>query len=274
MTTAQKIIKYLALAFAIFLIFTIISAILGVLYAFSNVLGLKNNDDYSINKEISTIYLQNNDIEKLNIDVVYTNLIIKTGESLKIETNNSNIKCLEKNRLLKIEEKEHNWFWQNNEGDLIIYLPENLEFKEVEIDAGAGKISIENLQTQKLDLNLGAGETKVKNLTVTKDCEIESGTGVTNIEDSLINNMDLKLGVGEVNLATLLKGKNDIDAGIGSLNITLQGGKENYKMKAEKGLGQIDIDGNNLSSSQTFGNGENYIEIDGGIGNIKVDFEN
>ena len=273
MTTAQKIIKYLALAFAIFLIFTIISAILGVLYAFSNVLGLKNNDD-SISKEISTIYLQNNDIEKLNIDVVYTNLIIKTGESLKIETNNSNIKCLENNRLLKIEEKEHNWFWQNNEGDLIIYLPENLEFKEVEIDAGAGKISIENLQTQKLDLNLGAGETKIKNLTVTKDCEIESGTGVTNIEDSLINNMDLKLGVGEVNLATLLKGKNDIDAGIGSLNITLQGGKENYKMKAEKGLGQIEIDGNELSSSQTFGNGENYIEIDGGIGNIKVDFEN
>ncbi len=274
MTTAQKIIKYLALAFAIFLIFTIISAILGVLYAFSNVLGLKNNDDYSISKEISTIYLQNNDIEKLNIDVVYTNLIIKTGESLKIETNNSNIKCLENNRLLKIEEKEHNWFWQNNEGDLIIYLPENLEFKEVEIDAGAGKISIENLQTQKLDLNLGAGETKIKNLTVTKDCEIESGTGVTNIEDSLINNMDLKLGVGEVNLATLLKGKNDIDAGIGSLNITLQGGKENYKMKAEKGLGQIEIDGNDLSSSQTFGNGENYIEINGGIGNIKVDFEN
>ena len=41
MTTTQKIIKYLALSFAIFLIVTIISGILGALYALSVVLGLQ-----------------------------------------------------------------------------------------------------------------------------------------------------------------------------------------------------------------------------------------
>ena len=44
MTLAQKIIKYLALAFAIFLIVTIISGILGGLYALSGVLGLKKEN--------------------------------------------------------------------------------------------------------------------------------------------------------------------------------------------------------------------------------------
>ncbi len=272
MTTAQKIIKYLALAFAIFLIITIISAILGILYAFSNVLGLRNDDDNFIS-DIKTIYLENNDIESLNIDVAYTNLIVKTGDSLKVETNNNNIQCIENNKQLKIEEKEHDWFWRNNEGDLIIYIPVNIQFNEIEIDTGAGKISIEDMQTHRLDLNLGAGETEIKNLTVTEDCKIESGTGLTNIESSIIKNIDLKLGVGEVNLETLLEGKSEIDAGIGSLNITLQGEKENYKIRAEKGLGQIKVDGNDLSSSQTFGSGENYIEIDGGIGSIDVDFE-
>lgn len=41
MSIAQKIIKYLALAFAIFLIVTIFSGILTGIYTMSNILGLK-----------------------------------------------------------------------------------------------------------------------------------------------------------------------------------------------------------------------------------------
>ena len=44
MTTAQKIIKYLATAFAIFLIITIISAILNVSYVILSAFGLINTD--------------------------------------------------------------------------------------------------------------------------------------------------------------------------------------------------------------------------------------
>ena len=41
MTSLQKVIKYLATAFAIFLIVTIISTVLGVLFGLSAILGLK-----------------------------------------------------------------------------------------------------------------------------------------------------------------------------------------------------------------------------------------
>ena len=61
MTPAQKIIKNLALAFACFLIFSIISGILGTLYALSGVLGLQR-ENKKINAGIGNLELniQNN----------------------------------------------------------------------------------------------------------------------------------------------------------------------------------------------------------------------
>ena len=67
MNTTQKIIKYLAIAFAVFLIVTIISAILTGLYALSNVLGLRN-DNETIG-EMKTIEIEESQITTLDIDV-------------------------------------------------------------------------------------------------------------------------------------------------------------------------------------------------------------
>ena len=92
MTTAQKVIKYISIAFAFFLIITIISGIINALYALSGVLGLKKDND-TIKEEMSIIDFENNNVEILDIDVAFTNLLIKTGDSLLIETNNSSINC-------------------------------------------------------------------------------------------------------------------------------------------------------------------------------------
>ena len=166
MTLAQKIIKYLALAFAIFLIVTIISGILGALYALSGVLGLQKEDE-TIKGEMSMIDFENSDVATLDIDVAFTNLIIKKEDFLLAETNNKNINCKQNNQNLQIKEKQHNWLSRNNKGDLVVYIPENLEFEKVKINAGAGKIQIENINTENLYLELGAGETKIEKINVT-----------------------------------------------------------------------------------------------------------
>ena len=106
MTTAQKIIKYLAIAFAIFLIITIISAILTATVALSGILGLKKAIENSNNAEMVTTTFENAEIHTLNIDIAATNLMIKQGEILKIETDNSNIDCKQSNKELKIKEKD------------------------------------------------------------------------------------------------------------------------------------------------------------------------
>ena len=90
---------------------------------------------------------------------------------------------------------------------------------------------------------------------------------------SNINNLDLDIGMGETNLTAKLKGKSDIDAGVGNVNITLLGNKEDYKIDIDKGLGNINIDEDSFDVDGTYGTGETFIKVDGGVGNIKVDFE-
>ena len=272
MTTAQKVIKYLALAFAAFLIVYIISGILSALYALSGVLGLQKEDEI-IKDEMSKINFENSEVATLDIDVAFTNLIIKKGDLLLAETNNKNINCIQNNQNLQIKENQHSLFSKNDTGDLVIYIPEDLEFKKVKINAGAGKIQIENINAEKLYLELGAGETIIEKLNVTDDCKIESGAGKVSILSGNINELNLDMGVGKFEVTSALTGNSKINAGIGNLELNIQGNKENYTIKANKGIGSIKIDGKEVSNDITYGNGENNIKIDGGIGEIKIDFK-
>ena len=272
MTSVQKVIKYLAIAFAIFLIVSIISSITAALFAVSGILGLKQDIERSMNSEMVVTDLENNNAATLDIELAFTNLTIKTGDSLKIETDNSNISYKQENQTLQIKEKNKKWFSNYVEKELILYLPEGIEFEKVKIATGAGKIDIETLKTGNLSFELGAGETEIQNLNVSKECEIDGGAGKLSIFSGTINDLDLDMGVGKVNLTSSLTGKNEINAGVGTLNIDLQGEKESYKIQADKGLGSVKIDGKEIIDGEIFGNGENHIEVDGGVGNIDIDF--
>ena len=308
MTTAQKIIKYFAIAFAIFLIISIISLILFGVYALSGVLGLKDNSKIDISGNMQTVDFgsvtsgdntinsgnsdstnntsntANNtsnvvssgnsvniaDITSLDIEVKYTNLIIRNGDTFRYETNNDNITYRQSNNnTLKIEEKHH-WALGNTQSDLVIYIPENFNLNRINIEAGAGKVEIENLNAESLDLELGAGEASISNLNVTSRCKLEGGAGRLNVLNGNLNNLDLDMGMGEVNINALITGNSDIDAGIGTLNLNLQGSKADYRIRLDKGVGNIRINGENISNGSTYGEGANLIKIDDGIGNINI----
>lgn len=273
MTNAQKIIKYLAIAFAIFLIVTIISTITATLFALSGVLGLKNDIEEKMNSEMVSTDFKNANISTLDIDIAFTNLTIKTGDTLKLETDNSSIVCNQYDKKLLIDEKNNRLFSSYIEKELILYLPKELQLETVDIATGAGKVDIESLNTEKLSFELGAGETEIQSLNVSRKCEIDGGAGKLTILDSTINDIDLDMGVGKVNLTANLIGKNEINAGVGSLNIDLLGKQDSYKIRADKGIGSIKIDGKEIESGETFGDGDNQIEIDGGVGNINIEFK-
>lgn len=95
MTAIQKIIKYLAIAFAIFLTISIISTIIGVIAGFAGITAIFNyaNNNSEDNFEISDITFDNEDVRYLDIDIALSRLTIKEGDSLKAETNNKYVKC-------------------------------------------------------------------------------------------------------------------------------------------------------------------------------------
>jgi hypothetical protein len=63
-----------------------------------------------------------------------------------------------------------------------------------------------------------------------------------------------------------------LDLGVGESNITLLGSKEDYKLDLEKGIGNITVDGKNVTDYGSSGNGRNTVEISGGVGAINVVF--
>ena len=277
MTTAQKIIKYLAIAFAIFLIFTIISAVLSVVYGLITGLGLirGNNADEEA-KDLSIVEWNQCDeaIRNLNIDINYSNFTIKESDTFKIESNIDNIDCRQNGNKLEIKEKNHirfNFGTVDNTRKIILFIPRDLILESVNINTGSGRVNIEYIHSENLNLNLGAGETTIERLSI-EQAKIDTGAGDFRIENGNINNLDFNQGVGKTDIKVKLTGKNKFSMGIGTLKMILLDKKDDYKIKVEKGIGDVKINGNDVSDNETIGNGQNYISISGGIGEIYVDF--
>lgn len=274
MTTAQKIIKYCAVAFAIFLIITIISAVLSAGYRLLNAIGIIDSNRYSLLENMVTISDDAEEFLSLNLDIKSSNLQIKTGDKFEVKTNNSNIKYSNENGSIKIrEDKLTNWFFGKIDiGELIIYIPENMkQIDEVKINIDAGTVFIEQLNTKNLYLDLGAGNVAIDKLTVSEESKINGGAGNININSGEIANVDLDLGVGNTKIKSDITGNSNINTGVGELNLYLSLDADNYKINVNKGLGKITFNNDKILDDTIIGNGENYIKISGGVGNINIE---
>lgn len=268
MNRVQRIIKYLAFAFALFLAFSIISSII---YGLSFIGDMFDNDKQSSNlKELKL----NNNVLVLDINVSSSNITIKKGNTLKVETNDKYIHTNQNENKLYIKEKKHNLFNKNDNNKLTVYVPKDFIFDFVNIKTGASKLNISELNTKKLSLNLGAGKVKINNLKVTNSANIEGGAGEITIEDSFINNLNLDMGAGKLLLNSKLTGNSEIDAGVGKMDLLLVGSLNDYNITLDKGIGSASINDSNMENDKTYGIGTNKIDIDGGIGSIKIDFTN
>ncbi len=274
MTTAQKIIKYCAVAFGIFLIITIISIVLSAGYRLLNAIGIINFKENLLLENMVTI---SNDVEEflsLNLDIKSSNLQIKTGDKFEVKTNNSNIKYSNENGAIKIkEDKVANWFLGKIDiGELIICIPENMkQIDEVKINIGAGTVFIEQLNTKNLYLDLGAGNVAIDKLIVSEESKINGGAGNININSGEIANVDLDLGVGNTKIKSDITGNSNINTGVGDLNLYLSLDADNYKINVNKGLGKITFNDDKILDDTIIGNGENCIKISGGVGNINIE---
>ena len=52
----------------------------------------------------------------------------------------------------------------------------------------------------------------------------------------------------------------------------LLGSKDDYKIELDKGVGEARLDGESMRDDSVHGSGENFIQIDGGIGEINIEF--
>ena len=268
MNGMQKVIKYLALLFAGFLIFSIVSGILGGVALMT---GFFCRDD-ALLEEMRDLSIGSS-YENLDIDVGSASVEIQASDTFRAETNHKYITVKEDKNTLVIREKNRHWFGGHQVGKLVLYLPENISFKDIRLETGAGKLEIASLVADTLRLDLGAGRVRIQNLVVHNESILNCGAGEFVVENGSLHNLDLDLGVGSVSLTSKLTGKSDIDAGVGEVNLKLLGSSADYRIAVDKGIGDIQIDGQKVNDHSVMGTGSHKIDIDGGVGSILIDFK-
>ena len=276
MTTLQKVIKYLALAFAIFLTVSIVG---GILSAVGLLGSLFSDDDAEWGDVIGETknYTVSSEISDLNIQINAADFYIKEGDSFSVESNLKNLEVDEKNGCLTLKDLTKIKLNGSNAYEnavLTIYVPVGTVFDNVNIKTGAGRFTVDSLSAATIGFELGAGDVTISKLIAEKSANIEGGAGRITISDGAIKNLDLEMGLGQLNLTSALTGDCNLDSGIGEMNVTLLGSKDDYELDIEKGIGNITVDGKNVTDFGSSGNGANEVDIHGGVGAINVRFNN
>ena len=186
MNGVQRLIKYCAIAFAVFLMFMIGSGILMGVSTLGFLIqdGRWHWDSDESNMELIEIATddQESSVRALDVNVKATAVRIRTvqdAENVRIETDNEYIDAWVANGGLHVVERSHGFFGWGGTGRLIIYVQEGTVFDEVKIEAGAGELSIDEFATGKLILNLGAGRVAIDRLLVSEKADIEGGFWVS-----------------------------------------------------------------------------------------------
>lgn len=264
MTSVQKVIKCCAFGLACLLAFSIISGIVAAGFGILTAVGVVSGGS------VETINCESY-ARCLNLELGYTDVEVKVGEEFLVETEDKDFEVTKTDDKIVIKDKKRGgWFIWHNDRKIVVTLPRGAEFDAVGIGSGGGKIEIEEINTHELELTLGAGETTIKNISVDRKAKVSTGAGRLVIEGGKINNAEIDLGVGETSIRAAIIGDNKIDAGVGAVKLDLLLPESEYAIKVEKGIGEVKFNGSSVASGSTIGNGENRLEVNGGVGEIGI----
>lgn len=261
MSSFQKIIKYCAMAFGFFLAFNIIASIIfGITMIFGLLTGFNDGD---AKQEVAFVQ-EYQDIKNLDINLTNAKLNIKQGDTLKVEAygKSDGFEVKQENDKLIIKDKNRNWFNNKETIEVTLNIPEDLVLNETKIELDINTANIERLHTSTLSMDLGIGEFELNNITA-QNSKLNTGVGSVKISKSNFNNLDLDTGVGQTYIQAQITGNSTIDSGIGKTDIDILGNKEEYKISADTGIGSIKVENEKLNDEKTWGNGNNFIKVDG-----------
>ena len=266
MTPFQKAVKYIAIALAV----ALIAAILGGILSVVGVIGLIDNAD-GVAEEVKT-YPVSKTVRELRLQISAADLSVEVGEHFSVESNLKNLTVSEINGVLTVREKDT--LFKNYSGAVLkLTVPENFVFASAKVETGAGRVRIDALSAEVLELELGAGEVTIGQLYATHSAELEGGAGKITIGGGSLHNLQLDMGVGQMNLTSALSGSSELNLGVGETNLQLIGTQADYTVLVEKGIGNATVAGVEIGNEDRHGTGENRVEITGGVGAIRVDFQ-
>lgn len=263
----QTVIKYCAIAFAIYIIYVIFSCtstLISTIYTYID------NDKENITVNVRTISDNPEEISSLKLELKAINLEITEGDKFLVKTNNKNIKYTNNNGKIEIVDKSNPIGINKIESKIIINIPKNVEYLEkISGETGAGNVNISSINAKKINLELGAGNVLIEDVLINEEAKISGGAGNLNLKNCNFNNLNLELGIGKSTVKANISGTSKIETGVGEAKIILL--NNTNKIQFSTGIGEININDKKIKNNTIVNeNGIDDLKIEGGIGRINV----
>ncbi len=163
-----------------------------------------------------------------------------------------------------------------NKNIITMDIPQGLSFEDVEIEVGAGIMEIHRLSAGGLETVVGAGEVLLADITA-EEFLAEIGVGLMQTENAHVRDANIQVNMGSCEFTGSISGDLEAECGMGNLGLTLEGRQEDHNYELECSAGNIELDGNSISSFALERNIDNGADSTYGLvcdmGNITVDFK-
>lgn len=181
-------------------------------------------------------------------------------DEIGVETDNISkrlgLRCYMDGNELKIETKKKVLGVKNMGGRIILHVPPNYRFQEMELSLVAGYLHVDDICSDEFSADVGAGEGVVENFTAAE--------------------ADLECGAGSLTAVGTAERKIDIDCGVGEIVYTAGGREKDYNYKIDCGVGEIvcgEASYSGIGAEKTISNNAaKDMDISCGIGSVAVNF--
>lgn len=214
------------------------------------------------------------DVKSLKIDVGAAEAEITENDSAKefcIRTD-GNYEIYVRNGILHIEAKKN-----LDDHKLLLEIPGDFVFEDVEISAGACEIDIHQIESKEFDVEVGAGQVKIGNLVADK-AEFEIGAGEILVGYGNVSECDVNVGMGNFEYTGMVLNHGDVECSMGNVEFHLEKGVEEYNFEIECGAGSVDIGNQSFSGlgTEKFINNQvqEQFNIECSMGSVTVNAEN
>lgn len=277
MTGLQKFIKYAAIVFGIYLAITIVWVLLGIAREF--VSSSKNNEFRDLiesaeeyqGEDISRTY---ENIKNLDITAEVTELIIKNGDSFKVEGTNipDRMEISQEGDTLKISDETLPSSLSNENISITIYIPKDVKLDSIDLEINYVSADIETLNTANLNLDIYDNYCEIDEI-VADSMEFKNEYGNLDIYQAEVGRLsfDSESGIEDVNVKVTETAKIDLEYSDTDMNLI--GTIDDYQINYNNQFGNTYITGiRTTSDNSILGTGSAIITLENSNADVYIDF--
>ena len=211
--------------------------------------------------------------EKMEISANTLALKIVPGESDAIILSGSNrdkMNCYIEDNCLYLKEKNQKPLQKS--GEIVLTVPESMDWKKIEIDVEAAYVALQNFSAEEMEFSADAGSIEASGLQM-KKLILSVEAGAITLTDSEAAELEADAEAGAIRFSGSITDRVDADAELGNIVLKLSQSKDDFDYEIDSDLGNVEFDGISVENSVICNKASGKMNLDSSMGNIEIYFE-